>query len=431
MTASQKLALKLSEQRERLNHLAGLDNPSDDERAELDTLPEEYQTTEARWRAALTAEAAEAEADPETHATTGDAEARERAGLRDKASLGGYLMARAKGVLPGELAEYGAACGAEPGSIPLDLFEAERPVETHADATTPAPSTGTGSTVGRVHPWIFDMSIAVRRLGIQMPQVGSGAYSEMTIGTPLTASARAKGSAVESTEGALTSVTTKPRSISARLSIAAEDVAEVGTPRFEAALRSNLQGVFSDEYDKQCISGNGTAPNISGLVGQLTRGTNPTAVVTFDSFLSTAAGFAASKWAEEMSDLIIVVPPDVYRKSVTTFRDSTGANGHRGDISAQKYLKGTLGGWYGATRLPNAPATGETNANVSQGIVRRTGAGVVGAVHPTWASISIDDIYSDSASAIRHYTMHVLVGAKLLLVRPAGEIFDSVLYKVA
>ena len=125
MTESQKLALKLSEQRERLNHLAGLDNPSDDERAELDTLPEQYQTTEAQWRAATLAESAEAEA-----ATPKDAESRERHRLRDKCSVGGFLAARFSGdKLSGEYGEYAAACKTPAGHVPLDLFENPKRVE--------------------------------------------------------------------------------------------------------------------------------------------------------------------------------------------------------------------------------------------------------------------------------------------------------------
>ena len=32
------------------------------------------------------------------------------------------------------------------------------------------------------------------------------------------------------------------------------------------------------------------------------------------------------------------------------------------------------------------------------------------AVSPHWGEVSIDDVYSDSGSGVRHYTMHILVG---------------------
>ena len=223
------------------------------------------------------------------------------------------------------------------------------------------------------------------------------------------------------------------------MSLAIEDVAQIGAPRFESAMRANLSGAFADAYDSQCIAGNGTAPNITGLLAQLDDPTAPADVVTWDSFLSTVAAFCGSQYAEHMSDLMVIVPPDAYIKSTATFRDQTidkasGAAVSLGSESAQKYLylASVLGGCSTATRLPNAPASGESGAGISTGIIRRMGRGMQGAaVHPVWNSIAIDDVYTDSASATRHFTLHTLVGDKVLLVRPKGEVYDKVAFKVA
>ena len=128
-----------------------------------------------------------------------------------------------------------------------------------------------------------------------------------------------------------------------------------------------------------------------------------------------------------MRDVSLIVPADVYRLSVTSFRDA--GNNHRGHESAQRYLSQVLGGWSTASRLPVAPTTG-ANAKIATGIVRRTGRAVTGAVHPVWTSISIDDVYTDSASATRHVTLHVLVGDKVMLTRPKGEVYALASYKV-
>ena len=37
---------------------------------------------------------------------------------------------------------------------------------------------------------------------------------------------------------------------------------------------------------------------------------------------------------------------------------------------------------------------------------------------PTWGTISVDDIYTSSRSGQRHFTVHALVGDKVLLVQP-------------
>ena len=222
MTASQRLTIKASEQRTRLNELAGIDTLTDDQRSELDGLTAEYGTTEAQLRAALTAEAAQGDK-VETHSTAGDTESRERDRLRQRVSIGGYIAARLSGSEPaGELAEYSAACGTPVGEIPIDAFEAGRPAtEDHADAVTAAPST-VGVTIGRVHPAVFAASVAPR-MGVTMPTVKSGTYAELRITTSATAGARTKGEARESTALVLGAVSTKPRSISARISFRAED----------------------------------------------------------------------------------------------------------------------------------------------------------------------------------------------------------------
>ena len=51
------------------------------------------------------------------------------------------------------------------------------------------------------------------------------------------------------------------------------------------------------------------------------------------------------------------------------------------------------------------------------------------AEHPTWASLAIDDIYSDSGSATRHFSLHILVGDKVLIVQPGA--YARVSFKVA
>ena len=100
-------------------------------------------------------------------------------------------------------------------------------------------------------------------------------------------------------------------------------------------------------------------------------------------------------------------------------------NGHRGDTSFADYARAHTAGWWTSKRMP------ATASNIARGIVYRRGrTGLTTAVHPTWGSLSIDDIYTDySASATRHFTLHVLVGDKVLLVQPAA--YGLVEFKVS
>ena len=354
-----------------------------------------------------------AEGEPtETRTDTMDAETRERFELRSKANLGAFLVAAFQGRMPGGAeAEYREACGYHDG-IPIDLFEQDRPVETRA--ATPAPSTGTGVTVAPVQPFIFAPSIAPR-LGIEMPSVGSGGYSEMTVSTSLPAGAVAKGGDAADTAGALTSVTANPRRISARMSITLEDVAAVGQANFESALRQNTSMRLSDEYDNQCINGNGTSPNVQGLIDQLTDPTNPSDAATFDLFVAAFADAIDGLWAATPGEVGIVANVDAFKLSAKTFRDGSGGQSRAGDMAFSDYAKAHYGGWWTNKRMPATAST------IARGIVYRMGRmGLRTALHPTWGTVSIDDIYTDSRSGQRHFTVHMLVGDKVLLVQPAA-----------
>ena len=428
MKKTDDIAFKVSELEEHRDELKAKINAAEDAETpdataiaqlgtDLRTAEGDLKTKRAEFRAAL-------EADVETGApVVEDAESRERITLRSKATLGGFVLARMQGRMPsGELAEYAAACGVSDG-IPIDLFEKDRPapVEHRADAATVVPATGTGATLAPIQPFVFSKSIAAM-LGIDMPTVGSGAYSEATISTALTAAAKAKGAAQESTAAVLTPQTATPRRITGRLTLNVEDIAAIGQANFESALRDNLMMVLGDRYDAQCISGDGVAPNVEGLIAQLTNPADPGEIATFDLFLAAFADQIDGLWAPKVSDVALVTNADAYKLSATAFRDIAAAD--LGSISFADYAMQHMGGWSCNSRMP------ATSGNLARAIVYRMGMpGIRTASHPVWANLSIDDIYSDSGSGQRHVTVHLLVGSKVLVVQPGA--YDLAEFKTA
>ena len=157
--------------------------------------------------------------------------------------------------------------------------------------------------------------------------------SEATISKALTAAAKNKGDAQESTAATITTVTASPRRISGRLSVAMEDVAQIGVGNFEAALRENARAVLSDAYDSQCINGDGTAPNVEGLIDQLTNPADPTAVAGFDDFVEAFADQIDGLWASTLRDVSILANVDAYKLSAKKFRDRVIDTGQRGGVS--------------------------------------------------------------------------------------------------
>ena len=423
MTVKQRILTRQSEIRQKLNELLGVDDRTDEQNAELATLTAEAQKLEPELRAAIAAEPPAVETQVADGLTP---EVRERIELRGRVSFARMLfgLIRGRSVSDGAEHEYRASLGCADDEIPLDVFEVDRPAAVREErALTPAPATGTGVNVAPVQPFVFAPSIAPR-LGIDMPSVGSGGYSEMTISTALPAAPKAKGADADGTAGALTPVTATPRRISARMTVAIEDVASVGAANFESALRQNVSGSLSDAYDGQCITGNGTAPNVDGLINQLTNPTDPTTVAAFDDFVAAFADQIDGLWASMPSEVSMVANVDAYKLAAKTFRDGSGGQSRAGEVAFSDYAREHYGGFWTNKRMPATAST------IARAIVYRMGrTGLRTASHPTWGTLGIDDIYSDSASGQRHFTVHTLVGSKVLIVQP--DAYDLGEFKVS
>ena len=434
MTPTQKrlrdLRDRQSRERGRMAELSLVDELTDEQRAELDTIERGTPDLERQTRAATVALETE-EREAETRAATApDAEQRERIELRSKAMLTNYLMNAARGrMADGAEAELQSAAGISGHGIPLELWDVACPERRSAEdgretrAITPAPGT-IGVNLDPIRPAVFANSIAPR-LGIEMPRVMSGTFASGTITTSQTASARAKSAAAVGNAGAITVTTATPKRISARLELTLEDIAAVGQDNFESILRENLSLALSDQLDDQAINGNGTAPNLAGIFQALADPTTaPSAVATFDDFVAAFAGGVDGLWANTVKDVTIVAGVESYRLSARTFRDpASGTAGGRGDKAFADYAMAMYGAWTTNTRMPD-PATFMSVDNVQQAILYRMGRSMMGgagamrtAVCPHWNIIDIDDIYSGSAQGERYFTMHVLLG-DVIVVQP-------------
>ena len=426
MTTLQKLRLRLSEVRQRLNEISGLEGDafSDEIRSEADTLQSEYADLETRHRAAIVAEG-----EDETRANEGpDAEARERLELRSKASLTTYLTAALSGrQVAGAEAELQAAAGIG-GGVPIELWDVPtESQETRQDAPTGAPST-VGVNLDAIRPAVFAASIAPR-LGIEMPRVESGSYASATITTSLTAGSHAKGDKAEATAAAFRVSTVSPKRISARLGIRIEDVASVGQKNFESILRENLALVLSDALDSQVLNGAGgnSGADLIGIFERLTDPSDPTAVADFDAFAAAHAAGIDGLWSSTLSEVGIVVGPATMELSAKTFQS---ASSFKGELSAAAYAVANTGGWWTNRRMPDA------ESDVQQALLFRKGRSMMGggsgamrtAVCPHWNEIGIDDIFSGSASAERFFTLHVILG-DVILTQP--DAYSQVAFRVA
>ena len=381
MTNVQKLQLRLSEIRQRLNELSALDSPSDEHRTEMDTLTGEYRAKETQWRAAVVAEADK----PETRIDGG--EGAERRALEGRVELRQYLHAAANGVtLDGAEAELNAALdirGAGGVAVP---WEALLPTadEQRADSATTVGATDHGVTQRGILPRVFART-AASWLGVSMPMVGTGDqnYPVMTAGT--TAAGKNPGVAHDAGAATFEANQLGPTRLTARYLFRIEDLRRLAG--MESALRADLRSVAGDQVDKTVLNGQSADPNIDGIVdsGSIPDPATPTAVVTIATAIETVAGAVEGKHANGLSDVRLLVGPKTYSKLATLLSSNS-------EPVALSVLRSETGGLRVSAHVPD-PA-----ANVQQALVYRTGGGGPNAVAPVWQGLElIRDPYSGAA----------------------------------
>ena len=418
MTPTQKrlrdLRDRQSRERGRMAELSLVDELTDEQRAELDTIERGTPDLERQTRAATVA-LEDKEREAETRDAAPGAEERERIELRSRCRVGNILAAALAGRGPtGPEAEHQSDLGFATSDIPTELWQRpERRDARETRAITATPST-VGVNMADVEPFVFAPSIA-SRLGISFRSVPSGTYAVPTITTaPSTAAPKAKSGAADATAGAMTVTSATPKRVPARLELAVEDVAAFGNETFEASLREALSAKLSDSLDNQVINGDGQAPNLNGLIAQLTAPTAQGALVTWSSASEVAAAFIDGLWASMLSDLAVAINPEGYRKLATTFQAPT-TSGANGEISAASYLMDKLNSLFTNRRMPSTPGSGSLDKNATLIVARMGQPGLTRAIIPDWMRVSVDDIFSGSAKGERYFTVSAIVGDVLIV----------------
>ena len=338
MSPLQKLQVRQSEIREKINTLLGNDSRSETEQAELETLTTEGQKLEPEIRAALIAAP-----DPETTITdTGDPEQRERLEIRSKTGLADFLSAASGGrEVTGAAKEYAAAVGCAPlGMIPLDIFRNGQP-ETRAITAGPE----VDGAVEPAVPYVFQRSAAAS-LGIQMPTHGAGAVQVPRVTTPPPADTPGKEGAAPKIAAVIALDSKTPKRISGQFEVLAEDLAVF--PALEAVLGESIRGALSNELDEEVF--NGPAAGLNGLFTQAANVGVAGAVETYATGVGRFAGLVDGEHAYSLGDVRCVVGPSTYAL-------------YMGLISAgmplADYLESKLGSFRVSNRMPAIASKGQ------------------------------------------------------------------------
>ena len=385
MTESQRLQIRASEIRQRLNEIAALPTAdvTDEVRAESDGLTAEYRTVETQHRAAVTAEATELRTAETGAAGEPDAETRALQDLQGRASLSRYLRHFADGErLAGAERELSEHRGLDdsPNRIPWDTLlpaPGAARTETRADAVTPAPSTGNPTNQAMILQRVFARG-AVARLGVFMPSVATGEASYPIINTGQTAAFVDADEEKDAAAGAIGANILLPKRLQARVQFRVED--EMTTAGLDAALTEDLRLTINDQLDKQLI-GAGNA-QVRGFLATAANGgladyTDPTTVVTFAGAAGQAARGVDGIFAGGENECTWIIGTETYAvlAALIQANDST---------SATERLRRTLRDFMASANVPAAAS------DIQSGILGKMGAeAAMSAVCPIWEGLRL------------------------------------------
>ena len=387
MLESQKLAMQISEMRERINTLG--DGEEEYRAEEGDALTAEYQKLESRYRLALVKESEEIESTPTPDL---DSEGREFRALEQGIEVRNYVAAAMNDApLEGREREFNDAqklVGVGTQLPWIALLSPEARAELRAATVAPATSdVNTRSILGRVFA-----AAAADYLGVVSPMVpaGSANYPVLTGGV-VPANVAAAGAADE-TAATLTANSLDPIRLPASYRIRQEDINKLAM--LEDTLRVDLAGALLEARDKGVIAGSGTAPEVDGFLHALTDPTNPSAESAFADYASARASLVDGRYAMSEDSIRVVVGAETYKHAAAIYQTGSG-------VSALSRLMARV------SAHVTAPASNIQKAIASRSVGRATS--------PMWPAVSlIRDIYSGASKGEIVITACALWNFKIL-----------------
>ena len=334
MTPRQKIQLEQSEKRQKINELLALDELSDEQRAELDTLTKRMQQIEVEMRAAIVAEG-EGEARMRGEFDNGDGEAGERGRLMRETTISDYLNpAAAGGALQGRAAELNAALevsatGQGGGvAVPWAMLETpelrEAPQGTENRAFTDTAANDGPEAQRPILQRLFGPGI-LDTLGVRIDSVPAGRV-EWPLITGAAAPAQAKEGAAAAAAPAATFsfANLKPKRLTGQYEFTHE--AAAGVREIERALRRDLGDAVRAKMSDLIINGakpTDAAPqNVQGFLASIAAPDDAAATATYADYAGAHAGGIDGLHAEMETEVSSVIGTDVYRHAATVYPTS-------------------------------------------------------------------------------------------------------------
>ena len=375
MTPTQKIQIRMSETREKVNDLSAAESADDISQRE-------------KWQAKLKAQEAELRAAIEADDDDGTtSEKREWADVERRFDLGelfeGVVEHRASS---GVIAEVQAERGLAANALPVELLMEKR-------AVTPAPG-DVGQSQSQVEGYVFPNSVAAF-LGVVSPVVPVGDATFPVLTSDPAAGTPSENGAQSETTGAFSADVLTPRRIQASFFWSREDQNRMAG--MSDALRDALQGGIEDKLDSEIMEGS------NGLLTGTNLGNhNVTAVTSFSDYVSEF-GYSRvdGRYAASGADVRLVMGSATYAHAGGQYRHANA------DDVALDRLTEITGGVRVSSHVP-AVASNRQNALIRLGNRRDM-------VAPVWGGVTlIPDEITKAANGQIVLTAVLLHAVKIL-----------------
>ena len=412
MLTSQKLAVRLSEIRQRLNEISGLDDAcmSDAVRGEADKLTGEYRNAETQHRAALVAEGAEEAEARGAFGNNGDGEPAEVRAMLDRVVIGDYLGPAAAGTgISGVAGELAGALKVEPppvysGGVLVPWAVLGRGLGEHRAAPERRAFTSTAQNDGPemqrpILQRLFGPGI-MDRLGVRMDTIPAG-RSEW----PLVSSGVAPAQVIEGTAAAaavsmaFNFVTLRPKKLTGVYEYTHEIAATV--PDLEQAIRRDLADSIRSSMSNQIVNGAAvdpndaaTAANVQGFLSKIAAPTAPTAEAVFADYAGSHAGMVDGLHAETEQQVMSVIGTASYQHAAAVYQEGSGESG-------SEALMRRSGGCMASSYIP-AAVSDIQNGNIFHAAGPNGGGAMRGdSVAGAWPTLEVvRDVYSKASQGV-------------------------------
>ena len=338
MTNAQKLTIRLSEIRQRLNEIAGLPDGdmTDEIRNEADKLGGEYKNAETQHRAALISEG-EAQRAAEGEHGDGDGEPAEVRALIGRVGIHDYLTPAAGGLgLTGPAAELNAAfkvstVGTSGGIlIPWRMLETPElrvaPRAEHCAFTTT--TNLDGPMMQRpILQRLFGMDI-LGALGVRVDTVPAGMTEWPLLTGTVAPVQKAEGDAANAaTAATFATETLKPKRLTGKYEFTHEQAAQVSD--IEQALRRDLADAVKSKMSDLILNGDEStnAHEPDGFLTKLSAPADPGAESAYADYAGSHATAVDGIHASMETEVGSVIGTATYKHAAGVFQAGSGESG--------------------------------------------------------------------------------------------------------